>query len=170
MKKLIVLVLFLLTVIITKAQSSAAGGNPPVFEQAMLTAIRQLDTASVAATFLTLANTFERIGNAEKSRWQPFYYASFCYVVMAYTIEDKSRIDVLADKAESILQKAEIIDANNSEVTCLFAMIVSCRLLVDPVSRFQEKGPEIHRLLSKAKQENENEQTKKGSHSDFSFC
>jgi hypothetical protein len=125
------------------------------FEAAMLTNIRQMDTASGPASLITLANNFERIGNAEKTKWQPFYYASYCYTAMAFMSPDKSKIDWLADKAEALLQQADAIDKNNSEISCMFAMINSCRIMVDPVSRFQTKGKEVNMLLAKAMQENE---------------
>jgi hypothetical protein len=154
MKKAIVLLVLSTLFYSSQAQTSTGGGNPSGYKQVMLSTIGQFDTASAAGTLMTLANTFERIGNAEQGQWQPFYYASLCYVVMAYNAEDKSKIDVLADKAEGLLIKAKALQENNSEISCLFAMISSCRLLVDPVSRFREKGPEVHHLLSKAKQEN----------------
>lgn len=153
MKKIISLVLLIATVAITNAQTSVKQSS--AFEAAMLTNIRQLDTASEAASLMTLANNFERIGNAEKTKWEPFYYASYCYTVMAFMSPDKSKIDWLADKAEALLQNAEAIDKNNSEISCMFAMISSCRILVDPVSRFQTKGKEVNMLLAKAMQENQ---------------
>jgi hypothetical protein len=124
------------------------------FESAMLANIRQLDTASSAAALVTLANNFERIGNAEKNKWQPFYYAAYCYTAMAFMSPDKTMIDGLADKAEALLQQAEAIEKNNSEISCLSAMINSCRIMVDPMSRFQTRGKEVQALLAKAKQEN----------------
>ncbi|HEY0679784.1 MAG TPA: hypothetical protein VGD17_15980 [Chitinophagaceae bacterium] len=126
------------------------------FESAMLTNIRQLDTASSAASLITLANNFERIGKAEKIKWEPFYYAAYCYTAIAFMSPDKSAIDQLADRAESILQEAEILQKNNSEISCLFAMINSCRILVDPAGRFMIKGKEVNALLAKAMQEDVN--------------
>jgi hypothetical protein len=140
-----------------KAQSvSKQVAYSTAFESAMLSNIRQLDTVSSAAGFINVANNFERIGNAEKSKWQPFYYAAYCYTVMAFMSPDKSKIDFLADKAESVLQQAEAVEKNNSEISCLFAMINSCRIMVDPVSRFPTIGKEVHAQLAKAKQENPN--------------
>ena len=37
----------------------------------------------------------------------------------------------------------------------MFAMINSCRIMVDPVSRFQTKGPEVNELIGKAIRENQ---------------
>jgi hypothetical protein len=153
MKKFISFGLLISVVAIASAQTSVKQSSS--FEAAMLTNIRQLDTASNATSLLTLANNFERIGNAEKTKWEPFYYASYCYTALAFMSPDKSRIDWLADKAEALLQSAETIDKNNSEISCLFAMINSCRILVDPVGRFQTSGKEVNMLLAKAMQENQ---------------
>jgi hypothetical protein len=126
------------------------------FESAMQSSIRQLDTASTATGLINIANNFERIGNAEKTKWQPFYYAAYCYTAMAFLSPDKGQIDFLADKAELVLQQADAIEKNNSEISCLFAMINSCRIMVDPMGRFQTRGKEVQALLIKATQENPN--------------
>ncbi|MFN2440363.1 MAG: hypothetical protein ABR503_14265, partial [Chitinophagaceae bacterium] len=158
MKKIIFLALVISSLHgLAKAQTAVSKKeNLSSFETAMLNNIRQMDTAATASTFIALANNFERIGNAEKSKWQPFYYASYCYTAMAFMSPDKTKIDGLADKAETFLQQAEDIEKNNSEISCLFAMINSCRILVDPVSRFQTKGKEVQTLLAKAKEEDNN--------------
>ena len=147
MKKLILSLFAIALMFTSMAQKSS-------FETAMKANIAQLDTSSTAEGYLTLANNFERIGNAEKTKWQPFYYAAYCYVTLAYLSPDKSQIDPLADKAEALLQQADAIEKNNSEISCLFATIASCRILVDPVSRFQTKGREAQMQLEKAKQQN----------------
>jgi len=146
MKKLILSIFTITLMFGSMAQKS--------FELAMKNNLAQLDTSSTPEGFLALANNFERIGSAEKTRWQPFYYAAYCYTVLAYLSPDKSKIDPLADKAESLLQQAEAVEKNNSEISCLFAMINSCRILVDPISRFQTRGREAQMQLAKAKQEN----------------
>lgn len=156
MKKILLYVLSVVTMSIASNAQSASNqvAYSTAFESAMLSNIGQLDTVSSAAGFINLANNFERIGNAEKTKWQPYYYAAYCYTVMAFLSPDKSKIDYLADKAEAVLQQAEAIEKNNSEISCLFAMINSCRIMVDPVSRFQIKGQEVQTHLAKAKQEN----------------
>ncbi len=40
------------------------------------------DSAKTTADYQTLANTFERIGDAEKTQWLPYYYAG---LVLAYS-------------------------------------------------------------------------------------
>src|SRR5688572_31022188 len=85
--------------------TNSAGPLNKDYLQAMETNIRQLDTASTGATFRSLANNFERIANAEKNKWEPFYYAAYCYGLMAVNA-DPASIDMLADKADSYLAKA----------------------------------------------------------------
>ena len=153
MKKIIFPALLMLATVAGCAQT-AVEKNTNQFETAMVNNLKQLDTAATASTLISLANAFERIGKAEKTRWEPFYYAAYCYTIMAFTTPDNTSIDALADKAEELLLKADNIDNKNSEISCMFAMINSCRILVDPVSRFQTKGPEVNALLAKAKEEN----------------
>ena len=155
MKKIITTsILFLCTYFLISAQNSLTKTGSS-FESAMLENISRMDTASSPAALISIANNFERIGQVEKTKWEPFYYASYCYTAMAFMSPDKVKIDVLADKAESLLQQAEAIEKNNSEITTLFAMINSCRILVDPLSRFQTKGPEVNELIEKAIAENQ---------------
>lgn len=124
------------------------------FESAMISNIRQMDTASSPSGLLAIANNFERIANAESNKWEPFYYASYCYTAIAFMQTDKTKIDAIADKAEQLLQKAGELEMKNSEISCLFAMISSCRIMVDPMSRFPAKNSEIQALLGNAIQEN----------------
>ncbi len=155
MKKSILIACAVLSMNGLLAQSNVTA-NVKTYETVMIAGIQQLDTASSAASMISIANNFERIGNAEKTKWEPFYYAAYTYVAMAYQSPDKSKIDWLADKAESLLNKAETIEHNNSEISCLKAMIVSSRIMVDPVGRFQEKIKDVHMLLGKSMTENVN--------------
>ena len=155
MKKVIVLaILCILFNSFAYAQSSVTKKDISSFESLMLQNIAQLDTTSSASALMGLANSFQRIAQVEKTKWEPSYYAAYCYTAMAFMTPDKTQIDLLADKAEVLCQQAEAIEQNNSEITTLFAMINSCRIMVDPVSRFQTKGKEVHDLIGKAKMEN----------------
>jgi hypothetical protein len=124
-----------------------------LYEKSMLANIQKMDTAS-AETFMVLANNFERIANAEKTKWEPFYYAAYCYTALSFLTQDKSAIDAIADKADLFIESAEKLEKANADLSVLKAMVVSCRIMVDPMSRFQTKGREVADLLSKAKSEN----------------
>lgn len=100
---------------------------------------------------LALANKFERIGNAEKTQWLPFYWAAYCQVNYAYMQqEDKSKIDALADKATELINKADALQPNNSEISAIRSMIATSKLMVDPMSRYMEYGAESQKQLDLA--------------------
>lgn len=155
MKKIILFsIIFLPAIhnIIAQGTKATEVQNSNKYIQAMEKNIKILDTVSSAATILSLANNFERIANAEKNKWEPFYYTAYCYAVMAL-MSDKASIDILADKADIYLKQAIALN-DNSETSVLGAMIHACRIMVDPISRFQINGTESATLLEKAKAQN----------------
>ena len=91
---------------------------------------------------LTVANNFERIANTEKSEWLPYYYAALCQVNNGFREKDKSKVDAIADKATILINKADSLNPNNSEISCIKSMIASCHMMVDPMTRWQEYGAE----------------------------
>ena len=140
--------------LLAQTSTEAGTGMNKKFVSSMEGNLKLLDTASTPGTFIMLANSFERIGKAEQKQWQPFYYAAFCYAIMAGNVPDKSKIDLPAEKAESYLALADAIEKNNSEISTLRGMILYTRVQVDPISRWQTMGKEAIDHLEKAKQQN----------------
>lgn len=89
---------------------------------------------------ISMANNFERIANAEKNQWLPFYYAAFCQVNGGFMEQDKSKVDAIANKASALIAKADSLSPNNSEISCIKSMIASCHMMVNPMQRWQEYG------------------------------
>ncbi|MEP2671629.1 MAG: hypothetical protein ABJH04_21675 [Cyclobacteriaceae bacterium] len=108
------------------------------YEQAMQTNIQAIYKAQTAEEMQQSINAFERIGAAEKSKWEPFYYASFGYIMMSTREEDGVKKDALLDKATEVLKKASSIKQNDSEITALEGFIYMMRVTVDPASRGQQ--------------------------------
>lgn len=102
---------------------------------------------------LDLANKFERIAIAEKNQWLAYYYAAFCQVNYTYMEKDKTKIDAIADKATELIDKADALQPNNSEISCIKSMIASAHMMVNPMQRFQEYGPEAQSFLDAAMQQ-----------------
>lgn len=121
------------------------------YEKAVLDNLVVLDTASAPATFMVLANNFDRIAQVEKKEWIPLYYTAYTYTIMSLNTPDNSRKDLLADKAEGYLKMAEQLSPGNSEISCLHAMIISARILADPMNRWQNLSGEAAGHLSTAK-------------------
>lgn len=102
---------------------------------------------------LTLANNFERIANAEKTQWLPYYYAALCQVNYTYMEQDKSKVDAIADKATELLNKADALQPKNSEISCVRSMIASAHMMVDPMTRYMEYGAESQSFIDDAMQQ-----------------
>lgn len=83
-------------------------------------------------------NAFERIGDAEKSRWEPFYYASYGYLMVALKQNDPAGKDKHLDLALGVLKKASAVNPGESEIVALEGFIHMIRVSVDPASRGQQ--------------------------------
>lgn len=94
------------------------------------------------ASLLAMVNNFERIANAEKNQWLPYYYAALCQVNYGFMEQDKTKTDGYADKANALIEKADSLSPNNSEISCIKSMIASCHMMVDPMTRWMEYGKE----------------------------
>jgi hypothetical protein len=121
------------------------------FTKAMQSNLAQFDSAKSADDVLALGAAFERIADAEKKQWLPYYYAALAQVTYGFMKGDMSGNDVYADKAEKLALKADSLEANNSEISCLKSMIASMRLMVNPQQRWQQYGPISSMEIEKAR-------------------
>ena len=145
MKHLFVFVIALAASLLLRAQNEKYVG-------AMKKNITEMDSTHDAARLAELANNFERIADAEKTQWLPYYYAAYCQVMNSFMIEDKSKCDGIADKAAQLIKKAEDLNGGENSETCVIkSMIASSHLMVDPQSRWMQYGQESGINISKAK-------------------
>jgi len=129
------------------------------FQKAMEQNIAGIDTVSSIDGWKDLGNTFQRIADAEKTQWLPYYYAAFSQVMIGYSIAGANggmggfadKTDPVADQAEQLLNKAQELGKENSEIYCLRKMIASLRLMADPMNRYQTALPAATEALEKAK-------------------
>lgn len=122
------------------------------YTDAMKRNLAMLDTARTIGTFQVLSNSFERIGNAEKDKWLPYYYSAYSIVLMSYMMEDKTQVDVVLDKAQKFIDKADSLEPNNSEIYTVKGFVLSARIMVNPMSRGAQFGPQSGMMLEKATQ------------------
>jgi len=123
---------------------------------AMEQLVPAVDTTRNLDGLTNLANSFQRIADAEKNQWLPYYYAALANVSAAYMMSmgqmgmaDKT--DPIADKAEGLLNKADELSKDNSEIYCVKKMIASLRLIGDPQNRYMIYGPAAEEALGTAK-------------------
>jgi hypothetical protein len=132
---------------------------PDKFVKAMESKIVAADTTRSVQGLTDLANAFERIADAEKNQWLPYYYAAYCNAsagVMAGSGGDMmaskaDKTDPFADKADKQIKQAEELMKNNSEIYVVKKMIATLRMIGDPMNRFQTYGPEAQAMLDEAK-------------------
>lgn len=155
MKKLFSL--FLLLGLVAAAQAQM----PEKFVKAMESKVILLDSTTTAEGYIELANTFERIANAEKTQWLPYYYAALCHVMAGYfSMGDNpmggnaDKIDPVADKAKALLDKAEELEKDNSEIYLLRKMVFSLHMMGNPMQRYMTDGQAATAAIEKAKQLN----------------
>jgi hypothetical protein len=126
------------------------------YARAMEQLVPAVDTTRSADQLTNLANSFQRIADAEKNQWLPYYYAALANVSAGYMMSmgqmgmaDKT--DPIADKAEGLLNKAEELSKDNSEIYIVKKMIASLRLIGDPQNRYMTYGPAAEQALTTAK-------------------
>jgi hypothetical protein len=142
MKK-ILLISFVFTSIFASAQSER-------FVAAMKKNITLMDSAKTTADFQNVANAFERIGDAEKTQWLPYYYAGLAMTRIGW-MDQKLDKDANADKIKALCDKAEAID-KNAEICTIRNMAATQQMMVDPQTRWQTYGVEASTALQKGMQ------------------
>lgn len=150
MKKSIVFLFVMILSVTLMAQSER-------FQKAMQTQITAMDSVRSADGWLELSNSFQRIADAEKTQWLPYYYAALSNVMQGLMMSNgqmggmADKLDPLAAKAEANLNKAEALAGANAEIFCVKKMISNLRMMGDPMNRWQAEGPIAAAALQKAK-------------------
>ena len=155
MKKMLSLLLF-------AGLSATAFAQSDKYVKAMEPKVAAFDTTRRADGLKDLANAFERIADAEKTQWLPYYYAALAQVTSGYFMTDPQRgasgmagnVDAVADKAEALLAKAEALQKENSEIYLVKKMIATLRMTADPMNRYMTYGPQAQEALQTAKRLN----------------
>lgn len=155
MKKIVVFAAALIAVVTVSAQSER-------YQKAMQDNVVKLDSIHSAQGWTEVGNNFQRIADAEKTQWLPYYYAALSNVMAGYfqgavnQNPNPAITDPLADKADAAISKAESLTKENSEIFVVKKMIATLRMMADPMNRWQTYGPQAAEALQKAKSLNPN--------------
>ena len=143
--------------------SFAAVAQSEKYMKAMEAKVPAVDTTRNVEGLKELANTFERIAEAEKTQWLPYYYAALAQVNSGTFLMNGGNVmaggmtavlDPVADKAEALLNKAEALSKDNSEIYVVKKMIASLRMMGDPMNRYMQYGPQAQQALETARKLN----------------
>ena len=147
MKTLNIIPLLILILVMLVSRGFAEDGK---YEQAMKKNIQTVYTAKTTEELQSAVNAFERIGSAEKTKWEPHYYAAFGYIMMANTEKDNTKKDAFLDQAVKALGAAKAIKAEESEIIALEGFATMIRVSVDPGSRGPQYAPQAMQQFGKA--------------------
>ena len=136
-------VIALLSVLTLNAQNK--------YESAMLNGFAKLKETKGADDLQALGAYYERIAEAEKTQWLPYYYAARHYTISAF-MNPAADKDKVASKVSELINKAEAIEPANAEIYCLKQQVAVMQLLVDPMSRWQTFGAQASEAIAKAKE------------------
>lgn len=145
------LIILSITLISLVLWSMQAMGQEDPYTSAMRSAIEMMEQASEPGELAESANRFERIARAEKSRWMPYYYASFSLISMSYDESDGGQRDLILDRAQDLLDLALELEPKESELHVLQAFLYPSRIIIDPMGRGMTYMEKIFASLETAK-------------------
>lgn len=119
------------------------------YEGAMTRGLEQLKAAKTTEDMAAASAFFERVGDAEKDKWLPYYYAAYANYMTGW-MNPKADKDKVSEKSKDLISKAEALEQNNSELFCLRQMVAVQQMTVDPMTRWQSYGAEARAALEKA--------------------
>ncbi|MBC7651770.1 MAG: hypothetical protein H7101_08475 [Deinococcales bacterium] len=140
MKTVLIIASFFM-VTITNAQGKFEGG--------MAKGLGMMKEAKTAIELSENAAFFERIGDAEKTQWLPYYYAALTSYQSAWA-DPKADKDKIGEACKALIAKAEAIE-KNADLYCLQQQVAVLQMMVDPMSRWQTYGTTAKTALDNAK-------------------
>lgn len=140
----------LILAVIVLLASNLVWANDDKYIDAMQKNIETVYHAEAVTELQNAVNTFQRIGEAEKTKWEPFYYASFGYVMMANQEKEPSLKDTYLDLALKGIEKAKELNPGESEIVALEGFVHMIRVTVDPASRGQQYSGLAFQAFGKA--------------------
>jgi hypothetical protein len=127
--------------------SLAAGAQNDKYSQVMQKNITLLDSAKSIDELTSLAATFDRIGDAEKNKWLPYYYAALAQTWIGWNPATTDK-DANSTKINAYLAKAEALE-KNSELYAVENMSATQQMQVDPPTRWATNGKDAATALQK---------------------
>ncbi|MBS1632903.1 MAG: hypothetical protein JST10_10065 [Bacteroidetes bacterium] len=112
------------------------------------------DSAKTVEDFTKVANNFERIGDAEKTQWLPYYYSGLALSTAGWFPELTNK-DANAEKMNTLCDKADALvtsDQDKAEILALRNISATQQMLVNPAGRYMSYGQAASQALEKGLQ------------------
>ena len=123
MKKILIASLLIFAFFSLKSQEAS---KTPNYYEEMDRLIPLLNKANTANTYYSLANSFKSLAEDEKTKWVPFYHASYAFI-RAYLLDLQSDTNSLTE-AQSLLNIAMKLSKTNDELTLLQGYIYQAHI------------------------------------------
>ncbi|HET9057689.1 MAG TPA: hypothetical protein VFN30_12665 [Chitinophagaceae bacterium] len=143
MKQLFITVIAILLGTIAQAQSKK-------YVAAMQEQLALMDSAKTTQDFQNVANNFERIGDAEKTQWLPYYYAGLALTSAGWRDKALDK-DANSEKIMALCDKAEAIE-KNAEIYTIRNMALVQQMQVDPQNRWMTYGQQAGKTIQEGLQ------------------
>lgn len=141
-----IFLLLLSTALYTEMQAQSAD-----YQNAMEDVVTEIQNAPFGTDLIPMANQLERIAAVEKKEWLPNYWAAFCYMLKVYTEPVNEKKDLILDKADQLIARADSLQPNHDEILVLKANLASARIAIDPQNRWQQYGALSASAIARAK-------------------
>lgn len=120
----------------------------PSYETEMQEALKKINIAH--PIWQTAATDFEKIVANHPTKWLPLYYHALANTNASHDVALKEKDNYL-DAAQVSLDKAIVLQPNESELVVLQANIYMMRIMVEPMSRGMAYSSKAFGALNKAK-------------------
>jgi hypothetical protein len=140
----------ILIVSVLSIYTSNALGNDNQYAEAMAKNIQTVYSSQSIAELQGAVNALERIASAEKTKWEPYYYAAFGNIMIAHREQDGAKKDAFLDQAIANIENAKKIAPKESEIITLEGFVHVIRITVNPATRGQQYSGLAMQTLGRA--------------------
>lgn len=127
MKMIVITICIALTLLTGSVYSQNA-----TFEKALADAIVRIDSAKTTAQLQETSQLLHRIALAE-NRWEPYYHHAFSLILLSYRGDDGDARDLILDKAQQSIDKANELNGDKSELLAIQAWLYQARISISPM-------------------------------------
>ncbi|MFT4205035.1 MAG: hypothetical protein QM610_14115 [Chitinophagaceae bacterium] len=144
----------ILSLLLLTSIASIVNAQSEKYVPAMQKNLALFDSIKTAQDFLDLEGKFERIANAEKTQWLPYYYAGLCEALYGFR-DSKADKDAVGGKVLELAGKADTLQkSDETKVVAYMGYIL--QLMVDPQNRYMSYGPKANHELEEGLKMNVN--------------
>lgn len=120
------------------------------YENAMKKGIDSLNGAKNLNDFIIVGNYFERIAQAENTKWLPAYYAAYCFIINSFHESASETKENNLLKAQQLIERMISINPDESEIYALQGMLYQAMISLDPQNNSQNYSVKADQSFEKS--------------------